>query len=337
MSLAAYRMGFKGPIHLGTGREGDLADLDALPRSDTLAAAIISLWRHVVPSASDDDIAKLAERPPFAISSAFPVLPFGGKWEPLLFTPVGIFDHVENLPAGLRKSFKRIRFADRAAIRALLEGGLPSKWSIIGVALLSYDLSGERWSNQFRLRLQVDRLGDRPMEGQLYEFGGLQLGNNVKLLVLLDFIDESCRSDVEAALRLLGDEGIGGDRTVGYGGFEIEQIDEDFDPALGTGARLSLSLLHPSLEEVERGILDPPAEYVITPRGGWTTTSSGSSFRRKSVNMLTEGSVVRELGSRRYGDSPRVLEAGSEFGPKHPVFRPGGAVTVPIESPRTAR
>jgi len=337
MSLVAYRMGFKGPIHLGTGREGDLADLDALPRSDTLAAAIISLWRHVVPSASGHDITHLAERPPFVISSAFPVLRVGGKWEPLLFAPVSIFDGIGNLREGLRKAFKKIRFAEVVSIRALLRGDLPDKRSIVGEALLASDFAGELWNNQFRLRLQVDRLGDRPMEGRLYEFGGLHLGDEVKLSVLLDFIDESCRPDVEAALRLLGDEGLGGDRTVGYGGFEIEHIDENFDPKLGSGARLSLSLLHPSPDEVEHGLLDAPAEYLITQRGGWATASSGASFRRKLANMLAEGSVIQDLGRRRYGNSPVTREGGDGFGPSHPVFRPGGAVTIPIEPPRVAR
>lgn len=298
--------GFQRADSHGTGREGDLADLDTLPRSDTLAAAIISLWRHVVSNASDRDITHLAEQPPFVISSAFPTLQVLGKWQPLIFVPVGIFDSLGSLPAGLRKTLKKVRFADPGSIGALLRGSFPDKWSIIGEALVGAELNGDLWSYQYRLRLQVHRLGDRPMEGRLYEFGGLHLGSEVRLTVLLDFIDDSCRPDVDAALRLLGDQGIGGDRTAGYGGFEIEKIDENFDPNLGAGARLSLSLLHPSPDEVDHGLLDVPAQYLITPRGGWTTPPSGAGFRRKPVNMLVEGSVVRDLSRPRYGESGRA-------------------------------
>jgi CRISPR-associated protein Csm4 len=337
MALTAYRLACKGPIHLGTGREGDLADLDTLPRSDTLAAAIISVWRHVVPGVSQLDVTNLAEQPPFTISSAFPVLEVDQRWEPLIFTPVGIFDRMANVPTSLRKEFKKVRFADTSSIQALLRGRLPDRWSLVGETLLARDPTEELWSSQFRLRLQVDRLGDRPMEGRLYEFGGLHLGDQVRLSVLLDFFDGSCCRDVEAALRLLGDEGIGGDRTVGYGGFEIEHIDENFDPKLGAGARLCLSLLHPSPNEVEQGLLDEPAEYLIAPRGGWATSTAGIGLRRKTVNMLVEGSLIRDLNRSRYGDSPVVLEPGDGFGMDHPVFRPGGAVTIPIETPQRAR
>ncbi len=249
MALIAYRLAFNGPIHLGTGRERDLADLDLLPRSDTLAAAIISLWRHVMPDASASDVTRIAADPPFAISSALPTVMIDGNWRTLLFVPAGTFDRVADLPSDLRKTLKRIRFADPDALRALLAGRLPNTAAPCGEALMNANFGGELWHHQSRLRLQVDRLGDRPMEGMLYEFGAVQLDRRVRLTVVIDFIEEGSRRGVEAALALLGDEGIGGDRSSGYGGFEIEQVIEDFGEEfadLGSGARLSLSLLYPA-------------------------------------------------------------------------------------------
>ncbi len=336
MALVAYRLALRGPLHLGTGREGDLADLDLLPRSDTLAAAIISLWRHVMPEASASDITHIAAEPPFAISSALPTVMVGGDWRPLLFIPAGTFDRLAELPSTLRKELKRIRFADFDALRALLSGRLPKTAAQYGEALISGNFRGELWHNQSRLRIQVDRIGDRPMEGMLYEFGSLQLGEPVRLSVIIDFIEESSRRGVEAALALLGDEGIGGDRSSGYGGFEIEQISENFGEdfaVLDGGARLSLSLLYPSRDEIEAGLLDAPAEYTIASRGGWTTAQGAATMRRKPVNMIVEGSVIRDLGRRTYGASPIVLEARDGDGPAHPVFRPGRAVTIPIKPP----
>ncbi|MBV8360097.1 MAG: type III-A CRISPR-associated RAMP protein Csm4, partial [Deltaproteobacteria bacterium] len=301
MALVAYRLAFRGPIHLGTGREGDLADLDVLPRSDTIASAIVALWRHIASGASDQEASRIAAQPPFAVSSAMPAVLAGGKWETLLFLPPGIFDRVPRLSGAERKSLKRVRFASIESLRSLLNGRIPPGVATRGDALVPANFDGELWTNRSRLRLHVDRMGDRPMDGQLYEFGGIHLANNVCLTVIIDFIDASCRSNVEAALALLGDEGIGADRTAGYGSFVVDNVEEGFVADLGTGARLSLSLLHPTRDEIERGLLDPPAEYLITSRGGWATSTSASSFRRKIVNMLAEGSLVNDLGSQRYG------------------------------------
>src|SRR5262249_30864117 len=150
------------------------------------------------------------------------------------------------LPAIERKKLKRVRFASVESLRSLLNGNMPPGVVAIGEALVPASFDGELWINQSRLRLQVDRMGDRPMDGQLYEFGGVQLSSKVCLTVIVDFIDKGCRSNVEAALSLLGDEGIGADRTAGYGSFAIDDAEAGFAVDLGTGARLCLSLLHPT-------------------------------------------------------------------------------------------
>jgi CRISPR-associated protein Csm4 len=293
---------------------------------------MIALWRHVVPGVSDQEVTRLAAQPPFAVSSAMPAIFAAGKWETLLFLPPGIFDRVQQLPDAERKSLKRVRFASIESLRSLLNGNMPPGVIAQGDALVPETFDGEIWTNRSRLRLQVDRMGDRPMDGQLYEFGGVFLANNVCLTVVVDFIDANCRNNVEAVLALLGDEGIGADRTAGYGAFRVDNAEEGFAADLGTGARLSLSLLHPSPDEVGRGLLDPPAEYLITTRGGWAMSATAASFRRKAVNMLAEGSLVKDLGSRRYGDSAMVLEPG-DLGPSHPVYRVGSAVTLPLKPP----
>lgn len=332
MALIGYRLALKGPLHLGTGRDGDLADLDILPRSDTLAAAIFSVWRRVTPDATASDVTRLAAEPPFAISSGLPTVITDGGWHTLLFVPAGTFDRIADLPSGLRKELKKLRFADLDALRALLAARLPNNASPSGDALISGAFHGEIWQRQSRLRLQIDRVGDCPMEGMLYDFGSVQLSASTRLTVVIDFIDESSRCSVEAALALLGDEGIGGDRSSGYGGFEIERIDDNFEENfadLGSGGRLSLSLLYPTRDEIEAGLLDAPAEYAITSRGGWVTAPGASTMRRRPVNMVVEGSIVRDLGRRSYGASPLVLEGSLA----HPVFRPGRAVTIPIKLP----
>jgi CRISPR-associated protein Csm4 len=331
MALVAYRVAMRGPLHLGAGRAGDLAGLDGLPRSDTIAAAIISLWRHVVPGASLDDVARVAAQAPFAVSSMLPTMRIAGQWQTLLFAPAAITDRIAGLSSSRHKALRGIRYADINALRSLLDGKLPERWSTDGQAFVTGELTGELWSHRTRPRTAVDRISGGAVEGTIYDFGAIQLGERVRLTVLVDFIDDSCRNGVEAALALLGDEGIGGERSAGYGGFRIEHIEQGFAAELGSGAMLTLSLLHPSRDEVEAGLLDPPAEYLIASRGGWATTARGAALRRKTVSMIAEGSILRDLGHRRYGTNPVVVESGGVPGVDHPVFRPGAAVVIPIK------
>ena len=137
------------------------------------------------------------------------------------------------------------------------------------------------------------------------------------------------RSRFEGALQLLADEGLGADRSAGYGRFEVEGSDP-FDIALGSGMRLSLSLLHPTRAEIGDGLLDSPATYDLVTRGGWVTAPGARTLRKRAVRMIGEGSVVRDLRKKRYGGSPEVLEPQPELGLLHRVHRPGVAVTLPI-------
>lgn len=325
VTLALYTLRVLGPIHLGTGRPGDLGEVEKFPRSDTLAAALVSLWGHVT-NASASEVTSIAAEPPFAVSSAMPVLADG---EPLLPLPVGLGERLAQGVPEVRKELRRTRFARAATIRkAVVEG------DFAGARAQLRDTEREvaaSMGEESRTRLAVDRLGGGPIEGLLFDFGTVRLRDGARLGVVADLGDGSARAPFEAALRLLGDCGIGGDRSVGCGAFEVESVSK-FDPRLGEGARLVLSLLHPTPREIGEGLLDDPASYRLVPRGGWLTVPGAASLRRKRVNMLEEGSMVRDLGVRSYGDSPRVLDALPELGLTHPVHRPGRAVTVPIRA-----
>ena len=149
------------------------------------------------------------------------------------------------------------------------------------------------------------------------------------MTVVAHFRDAAVRPAVEAALRLLGDEGLGADRSAGYGRFVVEAA-EGFDVRLGRGMRLNLSLLHPSEAEIREGLLDRPATYDLVTRGGWVTTPGARSLRKQAVRMVAEGAVLCDLGRDTYGDSPEVLHPEPDLGLFHPVHRLGVAVTLPI-------
>lgn len=327
-ALVAYRLRPRAPVHLGAGRADDLTDVDDLPRSDTLAAALLSVWGRVVPGATD--VAALAADPPFALSSALPTLPIGGQPRWLLPLPVGVLDGFTRGGA-VDKRLRRARFVAPGLLPPLLGGEWPADMAAVGPCLVPSADAGPTppWSRESRLRLAVNRLGDGPIESLLYEFGAVRFAADVTLTVVASFAATEVRRPFEAALRFLGDEGIGGDRSCGYGHFDLDAA-EPVTVDLGHGMRLGLSLLHPTAADIDGGLLDEPARYEFEIRGGWVTVPGARTLRRRSVRMLREGSVVRDLGERSYGDSPCVLEALPSLGLKHPVYRPGRAVTLPI-------
>ncbi|GEM_PF-2130437 len=333
MSLKLYLFEPLSPLHLGGGRIGDPTEAQALARSDTIAAAILSLWGHIA-NVGDEEITQLSEKPPFAVSSTIPAIQRNRRWEPLLPVPTGLFDRI--VDPSERKTYKAVRFAPADALCELLEGRMPHGHQARGEVLLPEDFRVSRlWQSNSRTRLAVNRLGDGPLEGQLFDFGSVAFDSAVRLALIVDFFDPNAQPHFEAALRLLADEGLGADRSVGYGRLKLveEEIGDYAEPKLGHGMRLCLSLLHPTEQEVRDGLLDIPAVYSIVTRGGWISAPGASHLRRKTVSMLAEGSLVKDLGQRRYGDSPKVLEPLPELGLRHPVFRPGYAVTISARAP----
>src|SRR5579875_3287184 len=86
MSLKLYLFEPLSPLHLGGGRIGDPTEAQALARSDTIAAAILSLWGHIA-NVGDEEITQLSEKPPFAVSSTIPAIQRNRRWEPPLPVP----------------------------------------------------------------------------------------------------------------------------------------------------------------------------------------------------------------------------------------------------------
>lgn len=338
MELRAYLLRPCAAFHLGVGRTADLSDVEELPRSDTIGAALASLWASVARGSTPED---LARRVPFAVSSALPAVRAPRGPVILLPMPAGVVPERLLGEEGERaRALRKARFVAPGVLRALLRGEDVAWTSVPGGCVVEQEIAGDfpdgLWARESRLRLTVDRLGDGPIEGLLYDFGAVRFREGARLALVAAFADPAVRPTFEAALRLLGDEGVGADRSAGYGRFEVEET-VPFEIELGEGFALSLSLLSPTREEIESGLLEAPASYALAIRGGWVTSRGAMALRRRAVRMLTEGSVVRAASGRLLGRWPAVLEPHPELGLAHPVYRPGAAVTVPISWPPRGR
>jgi CRISPR-associated protein Csm4 len=143
--------------------------------------------------------------------------------------------------------------------------------------------------------------------------------------------DQQLENSLYAALTLLGEEGLGGERSSGAGRFEIEywgslpldwQKILDFEDIKAKYYCL-LSLFWN--ESLTRDFLHN-SSYELIERGGWISSPfSGRQLRRKKVRMFTEGSVFT---SQPLGQLADVTPLDFK---DHSIYRSGISLSLPIK------
>jgi CRISPR/Cas system CSM-associated protein Csm4 (group 5 of RAMP superfamily) len=174
------------------------------------------------------------------------------------------------------------------------------------------------------------------------------------LWAVISFADEEQKEKwngpVRAALRLLADSGLGGERARGWGRAESPEFIEGVLPRMilpeqpseptesgteaepgapqetivsePTGGYWLLSLFSPAADDAvdwSRG------SYSVLTRNGRVESPVRSGDLKKSLQMIGEGSVLVAEGPVR-GTAPDVAPEGFE----HPVYRAGFALAIPV-------
>jgi CRISPR-associated protein Csm4 len=125
-------------------------------------------------------------------------------------------------------------------------------------------------------------------------------------------VEEAHKETFFALLRLLGDEGIGADRTIGMGTFDV--IDEiqnvSFKEISNPTHWFNLGIFNPGLESQK--ISWEESFYSLGQRSGWV---SGTSLRRGAVPVIEESSVLKS-DSSPVGSVPMVLDHESKLIPE---------------------
>lgn len=318
----------RGSFHLGT-KEGILEETADYIHSDTLFSAICNSHRLLY---GNEELESILEQfkdddPPFLISSAFPFV------KDMLLFPlpknVDFGEYVEE-----RKEFKKVEFVSRTIFERILENkdikedakkeNLIQRKRILLTSEEKSELGDDKiWSEREVPRVTIDR---KTSASNIYHFGEVFYSNECGMYFLIDFKKKECEKEVKAAIRLLGDEGIGGDRTYGKGLFKIKEpefdrISMDFQPRNGF---VTLSLYYPKKDEVPK-LKDGYYEFIS--RGGWIYSLEGRNIRRKFTRMFIEGSVFG-VPTGLYGD---LVPVGPKEFTHHEIYRYGYAFTIPIE------
>lgn len=325
MRLMAYKLQFKAPLHIGM--EGIGAEkIDLTVHSDTLWGALANAYLAL-------DLPFDFEHPQFFVSSAFPYfkerlffpLPFG--------TLNYLFDEVEDEQI---KLLKKVEYVEKRLFEMLINGQKPSWNSLYSYKknnslLLQEPCDALEETPVFEIhetpRVTLDRYNDSAVEGQIFYFAQMVFAPQAGLFFLARFANAQEQTHFEAALRFLGDEGLGADRTVGKGLFDVDVQELELKTPQSTDMFVTLALYHPRKDEIKNGLLHN-ARYGLVTRKGFAFNPAVRGKRRKFVRMFSEGSVFAKVDNQILGDVPTVIPAQSDFIP-FDVKRYGIAFDVP--------
>jgi len=323
MKCELVKLFFKAPLHLGE-KEGMMEDSNFIIHSDILFSALCNSFRSLYGKTALEEflVAFTNNNPSFLITSAFPY------YKDILFFPIpmDIKPPYEDI-----KNFKKLRFVPKDLWEELCRRGtlkkegytfIQDKRVLIAEELLK-DLRNKReksypmWKERETQRVALDTVTSA---SNIFSFREVVFRKDAGLFFLINWKDKSLEKKIKAAINLLGDEGIGGDRNSGKGVF-IPSFGEVELKEASARDYLLLSLYYPKKEEVENfeGV------YDFKIRGGFVYSLDNTTRRKKYVRMLTEGSVIK--GRKPIGSLVDVTPKGFS---DHKVYRYGYAFFVPV-------
>jgi CRISPR-associated protein Csm4 len=322
------KLKFVSPLHLSKGKLGLDVSFEIL-HSDTLKSALfacaIELYSEAVVLNGGDGKDFFES---FTISSAFPYVNedlFFPKpeWLPNTFEETIRTKEID------RKKVKKIRYFSQKYYQNLLNGNLILEKDKVAKYYADTPLvENQPFKSETVQRVSVSRTFED--DGKTFYTERLFFYEGCGLFFLIQFHDASKREMIEAALRLMGDNGIGSDKSAGNGQFEFNAFETlTLELPKDAAFQTNLSLYCPDYEEVKDEKFLNNSAYSLAKRGGYLANPrdfNHSTLRKKSILMFTEGSVFpknRALTGKIVDLSPENENIG------HSVWRDGRALFLP--------
>ena len=306
---------------------------NGLPRSDSLFGALCWGIRWAW---GEQKLVDLLDRfkairtdraaaPPFVVSSVFPAVNSQGASVRLLPMPLLPLQASRPRYLGEAKTIEALQDAQWVTVqvfnelvsgRATLTRVLTSlleredKYEIRGPALCLKDELPNRVAPVLvrdRLRSTMDRVTGASGEGNFFA----ERSTYADEAYFLAACDDEIQPVLQAALRLLGDQGIGGRTSTGRGAFDVEFEEDSVQGALYDATHfVTLSLLHPTADDLAHlSSMRDVCWYDTVRRLGRIqalVASEGGGWKAPTFNFV-EGSTFVLAGDRRvYGWCPVV-------------------------------
>lgn len=311
--------------------------------SDSLFGALVArLARSAKPAVVDAFCQPFVNgQAPFVLTSTFPLA--GGV---RFFPPPLTSRKPPEKPVLGRdaKAFKRVAFVSETLFRQLLDGamlsGLSGTHSLQGGQLWLSAEEFERlpaalqeeeakaWVEEQRPRVTIDRASQA---ATLFFTGQVTFAESCGLWFGIHWQtnDSALQKQVADLLADLSEAGLGAERNSGLGAAKIDRLGEF---ALSDPAAKWTTLSRYLPREAEIGALrHPDSAYTLNSVGGWLDSAAKPGQRRKTVNLLAEGSVFGALPGPLPGQvaDVRPIYGKDNLDPLgHPVYRFGLALAV---------
>lgn len=326
--------------------EGSLNDVGNIIHADTLFSGLANIYELIY--GEGDNFVQMVEEGKILFSSALPVLENLSNQNFIYFLPKPYIKFTNAKLLG--KKEKKIKFISFEALKLLLKGfDNTSFTSEVDFSLLQ-TIADEFWC--LKEEIFIDKIPENKRvfmkkilfpktkvhsetkEDSFYFQTDIQLlpmtDESEKISYLPHFyfyfrhsLTEKEFKKFTACLRVLADEGLGGDRSAGKGKFD-DIIFREVDLSFGTGSKvyLNLSTLNPKDQEE----FDKCIYYDLIKRGGGSLGEEGNKDNhRKQVRMIAEGSILTgEVKGRIVDISPSVNYY------HHKIYRNGKAFLIPI-------
>ncbi len=317
------KLDFKNnPAHFGELGIG-MEETSERVRSDTLFSALVISYARLGKNVDTLLQRFHQEKVPFRLSSSFIYREQDSKITYFLPRP----KHPPiNYPIGddlkIAKDYKKLSFLDLETWRIWYQDGGFNK-----AAKLPENCYSKCFEIDKQPKIAIDR---NTRATNLYHTSFVRYlskpNDKSGLYFLIKFHDEILENDLhdlKAALELLGEDGLGGERSSGAGQFEPSwhDLDEKWQNLVKFEGN-SQSLI--SLYWDDNLISLENSSYELQERGGWIT-SSAKNQRRKKVMMFAGGSVFADIPIGKLADV-----TPPEF-TQHKIYRSGIAVSLPIK------
>lgn len=310
MKIKICKLTPKSSLHFGI-REGFLEETEIYIHSDTLFSAFCNSYLLLYGrSELEVFLSKfISGNFPFVISSAFPYK------EETFYFPIP-----ENqIPR--TKDLKKKLFVEKKVFEELINGKNINSVEEKNTKFIPNE-NETLYVSHLVPRIGIGRLTSHPSENY-FHFGEIIYKKGAGLFFLFDIRDKDIENKFYVTIRLMAEEGIGGDRTVGKGFFKPPEFTEiDIDLPKNSQAYISLSLFSPTEDELKK-IDFSKSFYQLVTRSGYVYSPMCRSLRKKSVRMFKEGSVFNSL------IIGKVVEVTPENFNSHRVYRYGIAFSLP--------
>jgi CRISPR-associated protein Csm4 len=333
------RFKFTTPLHVGNERS-DYSTGSPMLQSDSIFAAICHAWAKL---GKADWIGENGDCG-FIISSLFPYINYDSNYSYFLPKPMLLFDDVnnDNLDTSVRKQLKKVQWLDIPVFEAMVNGKpLPYSATFYdngyqSIRPLPIEKSGktiEPISNHSMPRASISRTGIE--DTVIYYIDRYYFHDKVGLYSIIHLENDSIKTKVEVALRLLADEGLGTDRNVGHGKFtfSFDKISINLPDQASYGINVGMYCpidKEEWLQFTEHNNANPRAGFNLTRRGGWMSEPR-NTWRKRSVYMAMPGGVFKTGGKKTCGKIVN-LEPTSEVNTGHPVWRNGKSIFLPCKA-----